>query len=259
MEQCALRSCKVSIALLYTKQSARIKHTLRSAAQQAVRCSGLASKFQRRTLTLVIASCSTIASLKYILIISLLLSLLLFTLVQVLARLEASRTYVRELLQTLRDDPTVFKAQSTAAFHAAVKAAPTTAAATTATAATTTSTSTIAVDPDIEAPVYYCNVTAGHWSGVLYATYWRLCIVTSVVGGFAARTTVVFLKDILKIQPSKGRWGRDTLEVLFAVAGEEQSQRLVFAPTTVLAQDLKELLGIMVKLHVDSSYYAAFK
>jgi hypothetical protein len=171
--------------------------------------------------------------------------------------------YVRELLQTLRDDPTVFRAQSTAAFHAAVKAAPTTAAAaaatTTTAAAAAVSTNTIAVDPDIEAPVYCCNVTAGHWSGVLYVTYWRLCIVTSVVGGFAARTTVVFLKDILKIQPSKGRWGKETLEVLFSVAGEEQSQRLVFAPTTVPVQDLKELLVIMVKLHVDSSYYAAFK
>jgi hypothetical protein len=171
--------------------------------------------------------------------------------------------HIRELLQTLRDDPTVFRAQSTAAFHAAVRAAPSTAApATAATSATsTTAAATTAsanpVDPDVEAPVFFCSVTAGHWSGVLYATYWRLCLVTSVVGGFAARTTVVFLKDVLKVERSRGRWGKETLEVLFTVAGEEQSQRLVFTPTTVPAQDLRELLVIMVKLHLDSSYYAA--
>ncbi|CAN0303912.1 unnamed protein product [Ectocarpus sp. 12 AP-2014] len=128
---------------------------------------------------------------------------------QVMQRISRSQLYQRELFQALRDGHmAVRRSRMTAAFSRVMQSRP-----------------EAGIDPNVEAPVYFCSIICNRRPGYLYLTYWHVCVVTKVPG-FASAVTVMNLEDIdaveiVKlfvghgIQVRKGRRGAA------AAAGEE--------------------------------------
>ncbi|CAN0497505.1 unnamed protein product [Ectocarpus sp. 12 AP-2014] len=128
---------------------------------------------------------------------------------QVMQRISRSQLYQRELFQALRDGHmAVRRSRMTAAFSRVMQSRP-----------------EAGIDPNVEAPVYFCSIICNRRPGYLYLTYWHVCVVTKVPG-FASTVTVMNLEDIdaveiVKLFVGYGIQVRKGLRGAAAAAGEE--------------------------------------